>query len=160
MKSRTLQIAGVLALLTVVGKFYAVPVLAQVRATIVQDRDQEGRNIYQYYSNCTGSQGTCTITFPTVPTGEQLIVKHVSLISQLPAATTLNVIQLRGSGTYQFLHSALVPANYSTQYTFVTNEDVLASFSAGQTPAIDTFSTSGASFTALATISGYTIQIP
>ena len=87
-----------LALLTVVGKFYAVPVLAQVRATIVQDRDQEGRNIYQYYSNCTGSQGTCTITFPTVPTGEQLIVKHVSLISQSPAATTLNVIQLRGSG--------------------------------------------------------------
>jgi len=160
MKSRSLQIAGVLALLAVVGKFCAVPALAQVRAAIVQDRDQEGRNICQYYSTCTSSQGTCTITYPAVPAGEQLILKHVSLITELPVATTLNVIQLRGGGTYQFLHSGLVPANYSAQYSFVTNEDVLESYSAGQIPAIDAFSTSGAAFTMLATISGYMIQIP
>ena len=125
-----------------------------------KDVDQQGRNLYQYYSNCTGSQGTCTITFPTVPAGMRLVIQHVSAITQLPSATTMNVVQLRGSGTYQFLLPQLVPANYSAQYTYVMNTDVLASFDAGQAPAMDAFSTSSSSFTMLATISGYMISYP
>jgi len=160
MKSRMLQIAGVLALLAVVGKFYAVPVLAQVRATITQDRDQEGRNIYQYYSSCQSQAGVCTIAYPAVPAGQRLVVKHVSMITQFPTGTTMNAIQLRGNGTYQFLHPQLLPANYSAQFTFVTNEDVLASFDGGITPDIDAFATSGGAFTASGTISGYLIAIP
>jgi hypothetical protein len=72
----------------------------------------------------------------------------------------LNVVQLRGNGIYQFLMPQLVPANYSTQYTFVMNSDVLASFDTGQTPAMDASSTSGAAFAVLGAISGYIISYP
>ena len=43
MKSNLLTLAGTLALVAVLGKFYAIPAVAQVtRAALVQDRDSPG----------------------------------------------------------------------------------------------------------------------
>ena len=125
-----------------------------------KDVDQRGRSAYQYYSNCTSQSGTCTITFPAVPAGQRLIVEHVSAIVETPTATMLNVVQLRGDGIYQFLPYVGVTSNYSNQYSYIINDGVLASYDAGQAPAIDAFATSGAAFTTLATISGYMISYP
>jgi hypothetical protein len=54
MKNRFMQIAGVLALMAVLGKFYAVPLIAQVRAAVVKNIDEKGRIPYQ-----ETSLGTC-----------------------------------------------------------------------------------------------------
>lgn len=43
MKQKMLAMAGVLALLAVLGRFYAQPVLAQVRAALVSDVDNPAR---------------------------------------------------------------------------------------------------------------------
>jgi hypothetical protein len=47
MKNRLLTLAGVLALLAVVGKFYAEPVWAQARAALVKNIDERGRNPFR-----------------------------------------------------------------------------------------------------------------
>ena len=47
MKNRLMTFAGALALLAVLGKFYAPPLMAQVKATFIQDVDQAARQPFQ-----------------------------------------------------------------------------------------------------------------
>ena len=47
MKNKLLTLAAALVLLAVVGKFYAKPVMAQIRATLTQDVDQPARAPFQ-----------------------------------------------------------------------------------------------------------------
>lgn len=161
MKSRLWQVAGALALLAVVGKFYAAPAMAQaVRAAIVQDRDQRGRNLYQSTLNCQNATNPCVIAFPAVPAGKRLIVEHVTALAVMPAANTLADVELRGGSIFQFLPLTANLANFAGQFEYTTNQPVLAAYNAGEIPNVDAFSTSGAQFTVLATISGYMIDIP
>jgi hypothetical protein len=81
MKHRVIAFAGLLALLAVLGRFYATPLLAQVRAALVQNVDDPGRIAYQ--SAITGltsqiCQPFCTFNFSPVPNGYRLVVQHVS----------------------------------------------------------------------------------
>lgn len=155
-----LQLAGILAVLAVIGKFYAAPALAQVRAALVQDRDQRGRNFYQEVQNCQNAVSVCVISFAAVPAGKRLIIEHVSALARMTAADTIPDIELRGASVYQFLLPKATPGNFAGQFAYTTNEPVLASYDAGQTPQVDGFSTSSAPFLIVASISGYLIDIP
>ncbi len=92
MKNKVLTLTVVLALLAVVGKYYAVPVLAQtIRPALVKNSDEPGRmpytsltasyNALGCHLNCTpGSALDMGATFgllPIVPSGKRLIVNHV-----------------------------------------------------------------------------------
>jgi len=125
---------------------------------INQDRDQQGRNFYQQSGSAMNQVATGEITFPSVPTGQRLIVQHVSGFVALPAAGTLAQVFLQGAGQ-QFLNYQLSAGNAGT-FTYTFNEDVLASFDAGEVPFVQTSSISLASFQMVATISGYMISIP
>jgi hypothetical protein len=80
MKNRLLTLAGALALVAVIGKFYAPPLLAQVRAALVKSVDEPGRVPYQ--ARQTSSQkfgGDAEYAFfPVIPAGKRLVVTHVS----------------------------------------------------------------------------------
>lgn len=162
MKNRLWTLAGALALLAVFGKFYAVPLVAQVRAAIVQDRDSKARNIYQSVQNCSNVTNPCQVTFAAVPAGKRLIVEQVSALVTLPtaAAGTIADIELRGASVFQFLPIVAAPGNFGGQVQYTTNQTVLAAYDAGQVPQVDTFVASGATFTVVASISGYMIDIP
>jgi hypothetical protein len=162
MKNRLWTLAGALALLAVLGKFYAVPLVAQVRAAIVQDRDSKARNIYQSVQNCFNVTNPCQVTFAAVPAGKRLIVEQVSALVTLPtaAAGTIADIELRGASVFQFLPIVAAPGNFGGQVQYTTNQTVLAAYDAGQVPQVDTFVASGATFTVVASISGYMIDIP
>ena len=163
MKNRLLQIAGMLALMAVLGKFYASPLIAQVRAAIVQDRDSVARNFYQEVESCFNVTNPCVIPFATVPAGKRLIVKQVSALVTLPAPGTLADLELRGangSGVFQFIPIVAAPGNFGGQFQYTAHAEVLASYDAGQTPSVDAFVASTAPFTTLASISGYMIDIP
>jgi hypothetical protein len=162
MKNRLWTVAGALALLAVFGKFYAVPLVAQVRAAIVQDRDSKARNIYQSVQNCFNVTNPCQVTFAAVPAGKRLIVEQVSALVTLPtaAAGTIADIELRGASVFQFLPIVAAPGNFGGQVQYTTNQTVLAAYDAGQVPQVDTFVASGATFTVVASISGYMIDIP
>lgn len=77
MKSKLLTIAAGLLLLAVVGKFYAPPVLAQVRAALVQDVDQPARAPFQVTVNADIKN--FTFTSVPIPSGKRLVIDYVAL---------------------------------------------------------------------------------
>jgi hypothetical protein len=163
MKNKTLQLAGVLALLAVIGKYYAVPAYAQVRAALVQDRDNVARNFYQMQLSCTvNTFGYCSIDYPAVPAGKRLIITHVSSIESMPAQNTITSIDLRTKGSVigAFMQALGEPANTVGGSEYTTNDNVLVGFDAGQQPEFIVFTNSAANFTTVANISGYMIDIP
>ena len=162
MRNRLWTLAGALALLAVLGKFYAKPLIAQVKAAIVQDRDSKARNIYQAVNNCYNITSPCQVAFGAVPAGKRLIIEQVSAIVTLPpvAGNSLAGVELRGGNVFQFLPLVAAPGNFSGQVQYSTNQTVLASYDAGQVPEVDTFVASGSTFTTVASISGYMIDIP
>ncbi|HEY1495192.1 MAG TPA: hypothetical protein VGF49_11655 [Candidatus Solibacter sp.] len=162
MRNRLWTLAATLALLAVLGKFYAKPLMAQVKAAIVQDRDSKARNIYQAVNNCFNVSNPCQVTFPAVPPGKRLIIEQVSALVTLPTAagSSLADVELRGASVFQFLPLVAAPGNFGGQVQYTTNQTVLASYDAGQVPEVDTFVASGSTFTVLASISGYMIDIP
>lgn len=160
MKTRAWQIAGVLALVGVLGKFYAPPLMAQVRAALVQDRDAVGRNLYQAVLSCNNTNNPCVITFPAVPAGKRLIITQVSAIARMAEATSMVSIQLRGGSVFQFVPVVATPNNFGGEFEYVANGTVLAGYEATETPNIDAFAATSNPFTVLASISGYMIDIP
>jgi hypothetical protein len=160
MKTRVWQIAGVPTLAGVLGKFYAPPLMAQVRAALVQDRAAEGRNLYQAVNRCNHSPDPCVITFPAVPAGKRLIVKQVSALASMAEANSLVSIQLRGASVFQFLPLVASPGNFTNQFDYTASGSVLASYDASQAPNVDAFAATGNPFTVVASISGYMIDIP
>src|SRR5215510_9864301 len=78
MKNKLITLAGALALAAVLGKFYAVPAFAQVRAALMQDRDSKARNYYQTYNlNCGYALNICSADLPVVPAGKRLVIEHI-----------------------------------------------------------------------------------
>jgi hypothetical protein len=139
----------------------SLPALAQ-KAALVQGRDDPARNFYQVTGNCgSPTFQYCAIDFPAVPAGKRLIVTHLSMLNQMPAAGTISSIDLRISGgaILAFLPSTLNPGT-AFAFNYSVNESVLAKFDTGDAPQLITFSTSAAGFTTIAVISGYMIDIP
>jgi hypothetical protein len=77
MKNKLLTLAGALALLAAFGHFYAKPLLAQVRAALVQGVDEPGRHPYQVHM--TLSSSSLVIEFPAVPSGHRLVLQQVDV---------------------------------------------------------------------------------
>ena len=71
MKNKLLTLAGGLALVAVLGHFYAKPLLAQVRAALVQNVDEPARHVWTMAGN-TGINNTYT-----VPAGQTLVIEEV-----------------------------------------------------------------------------------
>jgi len=160
MKNRLTQLAGALMLCAVLGKYYAVPAIAQVRAAITQDRDQRARNYYQAVLSCSNVPSPCQIVFPAVPAGKRLVIEHVSTLTTLPTGATVADVELRGGNVFQFLPIFAAPGNFGGQVQYTTNDTVLAYYDVAQTPNVDVFSPTGSNFSVVASISGYTIDIP
>ena len=91
MKNRLLTLAGALALTAVIGKFYAVPVLAQVRAALVKNIDEKGRSPYQADSSCIPApmNTSCGALFPAVPAGKRLVIEYVNADTPSGSAAAL-----------------------------------------------------------------------
>ncbi len=87
MKHKLLTLAGALALLAVLGKYYAPPVLAQVRAALVQDADNAARHFVQVHllahqpAGITSS-GLCNDIY-TVPAGQRLVIENFGIRTAL-----------------------------------------------------------------------------
>ena len=71
MKNKLLTLAGGLALVGVLGHFYAKPLLAQVRAALVQNVDEPARHVWTFAGYSAFSN-----TY-TVPAGQTLVIEEV-----------------------------------------------------------------------------------
>lgn len=98
---------GAVLTLAVFGRFYAKPVLAQVRAALTQNVDEPGRNPYQqqffsYLSNCQAGSQFCNFNFPAVPANSRLVLTNISGYVDMANAgqPNCNVESSLGGSTY------------------------------------------------------------
>lgn len=71
MRNKLMTLAGGLALAGVLGHFYAKPLLAQVRAALVQNVDEPARHVWTFAGYSAFSN-----TY-TVPAGQTLVIDEV-----------------------------------------------------------------------------------
>ena len=76
MKNKLLTLAAALLLFAVVGRFYAKPVMAQVRAALVQDTDQPARAPFQVTVPINVNNFVYTIV--PIPAGKRLVIDFIS----------------------------------------------------------------------------------
>ena len=163
MKNRLITLAGALALAAVLGKFYAVPVFAQVRAALVQDRDSKARIFYQTNNlSCGYAPNLCSADLPVVPAGKRLIIERVSGEADTVGPNDLYRISLwvknqMASAYLEFGAASLTP---NTLYARPFNQTVFAAFDAGQTPQLQLQTTGPNGFAWQAVITGYMIDVP
>jgi hypothetical protein len=89
MKDKLVTLAGALLLLAVLGHFYAKPLFAQVRAALVQNVDEPGRNPL----NMKFSPGN-TAALVTVPAGKRWVIEAFAANCVLSAGGTLNSVSI------------------------------------------------------------------
>ena len=160
MKNRLLTFAGALALLAVMGKFYAEPLMAQVRATLVKNIDERGRNPYTGSLACySASTNSCSAFFPAVPANMELVVQHISMSVDTP--TPLSNVDFYGNGAQASPLLTLQGNDSAGNSIYIGNQPLLAYFSAGQTPSLAVF-TKSANFEFVSgsvTLTGYLVNL-
>lgn len=160
MKNKLLTLGGALALMSILGHFYAKPLLAQVRATLVKNVDERGRNPYIQNLACYTSPGNqCTAFFPPVPPNMTLVVEHVSLSVDTP--TALSTVDVYGNGIIQQVYLPQQGTDSQGNAIYATSQPFLTYYTAGQQPSVAMFTKAGA-FTYVsgsATLTGYLINL-
>jgi hypothetical protein len=81
MKKKLLSFAKTLLFLAIAGTFYAVPAMAQARATLTQDTDQAARAPFQVSVNITNN----VVAVP-IPAGKRLVIDFVAIHGYAPTA--------------------------------------------------------------------------
>jgi len=160
-KNRLITMAGALALLVVVGKFYATPALAQVvRAALVKNVDEKGRSPYMQFQPrvCSrNSTKSCDVVFPPVPAGKRLVLEHLN--AGINFATSgvrfAGVLIAQDSGLSVFPTRPSGDPNLT-----IVNEPTLLYFEAGQTPTFRIGVNNDADVPVVtATLSGYLVDL-
>jgi hypothetical protein len=119
-----------------------------VRAALVRNQDEPGRNPYSQTVGCFSSG--CSVTFPPVPAGQRLVVTFFN--GALFAEEGLGLF-LGGHGQ----DFRILPTTLSS-FADVANSPVVVYYEAGETPTVgcDGCNDRGIS----ATLSGYYITLP
>lgn len=162
MKNRLLTMAGALALLAVVGKFYALPAIAQtVRAALVQDRDSPARQAFTYSTQPPA--GTNPLVFPSVPAGKRRIVNGVYVVALTATGCPVNLgitSAAGGPGTYTFFASLPGPVVPGLGWSAAYLAPAQIVMNAGDSGTVE-LTCAGPPFTGTSlTITGYDIDIP
>jgi hypothetical protein len=142
MKNRLWTMAGALALLAVVGKFYALPAIAQtVRAALVKNIDERGRNPYSAHVAC----GFVPPAFfcdaaPTspVPAGMRLVVEYVNMQVAVSRGAVLNSPILFTNvpdNIFNYIPTTFALSNGESDI-YVGRENLVGYVEAGNTPFI------------------------
>lgn len=167
MNKWTLLTASAVSALCIVGAFSAAPALAQVRAALVENVDEQGRNPYQetQFTICGGPQN-CNFTFAVVPNGKRLVVTHVSGFVDVKGGTlpNSNVQSNFGGSNFATIFFAGTRGTVSASSTrIVYNSEVLGYFGPGEQPSgfYGLFSTTDSFVSAGSlTLAGYYINLP
>jgi len=156
MKNRLAALAGALALLAVLGKYYATPVLAQVRAAIVKNIDEKGRIPYHEFASCENPSTVlpCIVNFPPVPANRRLVIEYVNAEFRVNAGFAPSVdISFLGPGNLnkRFTLPSFLKVGPNT---YGTSSPVLMYVEAGRVVSLATFGSVGE-----ASLVGYLVDL-
>ena len=161
MKNKLLTLAAALTLVVMVGKFLAVPLLAQARAALVQNVDERGRTPYQStrdMNTCAGSTN-CQLTFGAVPNNKRLVITHFDTLVTVSGSGSLQDIFLSVGGTPdranpEFTASLPGAGGFNS---FISSREVLFYLDAGgASPTVDLQATNG--MFGIVTLRGYLVD--
>ena len=123
-------------------------VLAQaIRAALVENVDEPGRNPYSENASCSGVG--CTVGFSPVPTGKRLVVTFVNGIVE---GNNTSVAELGGHGLY-FRIFTTAPGGTAGLFNAATT----AYYDPGEQPLVSCFCNGSL---VSATLSGYYVNLP
>jgi hypothetical protein len=89
MKNKLLSVAGALALLAVLGHFYAKPLLAQVRAALIQNIDEPARNPIGFSDNNAGAED-----FWKVPAAKRYVIEQYTAFCETSSTGQLTSAEI------------------------------------------------------------------
>lgn len=118
MKNKLLTLAGALVLVAVLGKFYASPLLAQVRAALVQDRDNPARQPFNFFTLAQGSASgnvfTAGANLPAVPASKRRVITNFFANISTTGACSVSIANNSGTSPVVALFQApvIVGANF------------------------------------------------
>jgi hypothetical protein len=164
MKNKLLITAIFVFTLAIVLHHFEKPVMAQVRAALVQNIDEPGRSPFILQIGCDSSGGNaCYGTSSTaVPANKRFVVQYVSGNLDIFGSGTFDTgtvssNAVTGSTLYLDPHFVVNAFGFST---YTINMPVTAYFEAGQTPSIEIIGTFTAqSPSAIVTLTGYLIDL-
>jgi len=165
MRNKLLTLAGGLVSLTVLGRFYAIPAIAQaVKAVLVQYRDSPPRQAFTIKSTFTPSliHKIQPATFPTVPAGKRMMVTSISgtVVVALPSTETC-VMVIATSNGHESRQVLTLTSNFPAQglniYSGVT--PLHLPMNPGDTGTVE-FDSVQPFTSATAVFTGYLIDIP
>jgi hypothetical protein len=167
MKNRMWTMAGALALLAVVGKFYALPAIAQtVRAALVKNIDERGRNPFVYGFSCSptpGSPGYCVATGAPIPAGTRLVVENINIFGSYASTASVVRTALGVNTALTRVHDVTggtVSDQGNGQSSYSLNANLIDYIEAGESPSLlfeMKGSTAGALF--FGAITGYLVNL-
>ena len=108
MKNRLLTFAGCLAVLLALAKIYEKPLLAQVRAALVQNVDEPGRNALVLTGN---NDGLNPRVFLTVPPGKRFVIDQYSAGCDVASGYAMTNIAI-----YSSVNGVLSTSNVAPHY--------------------------------------------
>lgn len=159
MKNKLLTLAGTLALIAVLGKFYAVPAIAQaVGATLVKNIDEPGRSPYKAVLSCGTPANNCNAyNTITVPAGKRLVLTGIS--GSIQGAGYVAKLLYVSNNTQRYLDVPPPITNYSGIFTYQFSQPVHGTLEAGDSGSLYVALTGNNQLTVYALLTGYLIDL-
>jgi len=129
--------AVAVCVIAIAGEYTAKPLLAQIRAALVQNVDEPGRTPYQstlVFKQGTGGCGitACTLIFGSVPNGKRLVATN--LMGTVFVDTPGIILPLKFSGLTgvpTLLQAGVFPGPVGNENVFAVNAEIHAVFDSG-----------------------------
>jgi hypothetical protein len=145
-------------LLVILGKYYAKPLLAQVRAVLTSSIDDPGRIAYQSTAVNTTCGGTsnCVLQFASPPAGHRVVVQRMSGFFAATSHPAYFSVAL-GTSDSPFLAQFLTPVSANLDLSSF-NEPVQAYFDSGKSIQVVVGTDVQFSRQNIVTLSGYEVD--
>jgi hypothetical protein len=171
MTKRLVSFSSVLLLLATLGHFYAKPLMAQIKAALVQNVDEPGRNPYlstaQLAPICV-QQGSdnCVLVFAAPPAGKRLVLTNITgnIYPQTPGIVPilrLNVVAAGRTVEQVYIPTFLEAGTYFSRNIIGVNAqlNVFSEPDINGSPLVEIFATTELIEAHLA-LSGYLVSLP
>jgi hypothetical protein len=146
MKNKLFTLAAVLVLAAVIGGVYAAPAVAAViKAVLIKNIDEKGRNPYTAFAICAQIDSRCAVGAlgPVPQPGQRLVIQQasgtVSVLAGTPISLELHHTATGMLGQTGVIQAQLHPTLRGTvagKDEYVVNESVLAYVEAGRVPSV------------------------
>jgi hypothetical protein len=179
MKSKLWTVAGVLVVVLVLGKFYAEPMVAQVRAALVKNVDEPGRAPFDMSAhlfpngnggcfgtsdcfNYSGGDNFAIFDMRPIPAGKRWVVQSATggFTNAAGQVITVQIANTRGGLIYdtaKWIYSGpYFPGQPFTSATFAAN--LAATFEPGETPTVRVNTAANVAGYSTVTFHGYLID--